>query len=222
MESNNPWGTANPRRGLNHYELALKFIPKFPLGTLIANEDFDQWGYEVGELGPVSEETQIGSPEWVFHVQQRNQLRSNLNNGGMHPRLLEAGATPFSLEYHSPGIFIVRSPKDLMKDDKFFLAVKSLMENLVKRSSHNFQSIDWNQYSSLVRMIAKDRHQGIKDLEKNIISQIEQHARRVASMDEIFTADTEPPMLKRPYSQEDLPFNGKATEESKDDSDIEI
>jgi hypothetical protein len=67
----------------SRYELARRFVERFPIGEVIPTEVFDAWGIEIGFLKVVPLDAPLDSPEWRMNVDQRAKLKSEINLGGI-------------------------------------------------------------------------------------------------------------------------------------------
>lgn len=65
------------------FELAKDFVSNFPVdGEPFTTEAFDAWGVERNRVDAISGEADIKSAEWAKRLQQRHELKKEINLGG--------------------------------------------------------------------------------------------------------------------------------------------
>lgn len=187
-----PWGSANPRRGKAHIDLAEKFQSRFPVGTKLSDEQFDQWAEAEGELSlPAGGKK---SAAWAQHLERRHQLRTKINRSAGHPRMREHGCEPYVIDWVGRG-FVVNTPDQSE-------AIHQMLGVLLKRVKfkkgqlkHLLQAKDWdtmNEQERVYLMVIWDTITDASDVMSMQITQAVKRIERVAAKLGI----EHPPMLQ--------------------------
>jgi hypothetical protein len=162
-----PWGIANPKRGLRYHELALAFVKDHPIGTTLTVEEFDTWAQHRGELN-----VPTGAPKhsdaWKAHLQRRHELRNKLRTASCHPRMLESGSTPFSLDQITQGALEVRKPQDAIVHANIPKKIASLITTKRKQLDYVMQSADWEHIPPHLKERLETIHEDIDAFKENI------------------------------------------------------
>jgi hypothetical protein len=156
---------ANPKRGLKDHIIAVPFIREYPIGTTISAAQFDDWGERHG-LFTVPRNVSKASIAWKAHLMDRHHLKMRLNRGGTHPRLMDEGLTPFSLDSIGQGVFEIRSPQIAIIQDELPHKLQSLLNTKHRRLTYLLQSVDRTQIPAWdqVRMeTIVDAIEGLRD-----------------------------------------------------------
>jgi len=145
------WGKASNRRG-THIQLAIAFVNRFPVGSTLSVEDFDQWTWDNGHLPMPSAHTPKKSNEWLAHLQRRHVLRHKINMAGAHPRLASIGSTPFIMEHIGNQKYEVRAPHMAIATNR----IDPHLNRARKKVAYLMQSSDWQRLSDLDRKFAEE------------------------------------------------------------------
>jgi hypothetical protein len=133
------WGQANPRRGATHEDTARSFVTRFPVGTTLSAEEFDEWA-QSAELLKTPVSTRRDTDAWKAHLQRRHELKYSINQAGSHPRM----DTPFVIEVVAQGVWEVRAPQVAISRNKMLDRVESLTKTKRKKLAYLMQSADWS------------------------------------------------------------------------------
>jgi len=76
-----PVSTA-PVRGEVHMKMATDFLAAFPIGTLVSLKDFDDYCVSAGLCDPIGALRDNSNPLYAAHLNKRQTIRMNINNGG--------------------------------------------------------------------------------------------------------------------------------------------
>lgn len=155
-----PYGTANPRRGVNGVDPALAFARAFPVGTTLTPGTFDAWAQEHGYLSvPESEDKQADA--WKAHLQRRHELRYRIMKAGTHPRMIDQGCPTFTIEALSGGTWEVRAPAEAIAQSRLTQQVNSLVITKRKALRYLMQSADWSVLPAYEKVFAESLYRDI-------------------------------------------------------------
>jgi hypothetical protein len=145
IKSANPVrGTGVTTSGLSYRELAVSFAMKYPIGTVIALSEFDDFAISVGGIAPPVS-TEKDSDGWLAFLQRRHQFKYSINKASTHPQMkLSYGVDPFLIETKG-GAVTVLSPYEAATTPAVALASKSLLANHRTRLKYLMQSVDFSE-----------------------------------------------------------------------------
>ena len=103
---------------------AIVFVKKFPIGTVVTTNEFDQWGIDRGFIDEPKDNSK-DSPEWGFLLKQRNNLRMSINK---ESKLFEDPSDRYSIEVYDHG----ESYKVFSVNDIFLKKSRSFPEQIQK------------------------------------------------------------------------------------------
>lgn len=138
-----PLRTANPRRGLPYHEMAKLFLADFPIGSQLLVSDFDDWAFKCDFLDrPGCDDKQ--SDSWKAHLQRRHELKKNILKASNHPRMMEDGFTPFTIEVYpgNPGFWEVQDAYTPIVDNRIEKSVGNLLARETRDLEYAVQSLE--------------------------------------------------------------------------------
>jgi hypothetical protein len=153
----------NPKRG-KHKEVAIEFVQRFPVGSTLAIEEFDQWAWDHGHL-PNPGTTVKSSDEWLAHLQRRHQFRHRINMAGAHPQLAALGSTPFIMDNLGNGKYEVREPHIAIATNR----IDPRLESARKKVVYLMQSADWRRLSDLDRKFAEEIYYEVDEYRDEVV-----------------------------------------------------
>jgi len=167
------WGKANDKRGVKYTDWAAKFAERFPVGSILTADELDVWLEEQGLLTRPPEGAPKDSDAWLGHLQRRHIHRGKLNKASTHPRLLEQGVTPFSLDAVGGG-FEVRAPHSSAARMEIHSRLQSLVGTKRKQLKYLMQSTYWEALPPYVRDYTENLHDEIEMFSENIRNMVGQ------------------------------------------------
>jgi hypothetical protein len=162
-----PVGSANPVRGANHHEAAMKFIQQFPVGTELTSAQFDSFVVTHGMIkGPSSYER--SSDGWQAFLQRRHQAKINLNKAGSHPRMSEYGGRPFCIVQMGVGTMVVKTPFEAAVTTPVGRQVDSLVETKNRALRHLLESVDFTALPANEQAQVQNLYETLSDYKAQI------------------------------------------------------
>src|SRR5262245_38037495 len=161
------WGLPNDRRGVAHHELAMEFVKDYPVGSVLSAEKLDLWLQDHAILNITPTDSPKTSDAWLGHLQRRHIARSKLNKAGTHPRLIEQGSTPFSIDAIG-GVFEIRAPHIAVSKFSLPKKVQTLIGTKRQQLAYLMQSADWERLPPYERVFAEAIFDDITKYAKDI------------------------------------------------------
>lgn len=161
------WGSAHPRRGLNHHDAAAAFLHEFPIGTTLSQEKFGEWAEGHGYVN-VPKDVSRSSDEWLAYLQRRHVLRYNINKAGSHPRMADSGLSPFVIETTGQNSLEVRSVSVALAKNNSGNRITSLANTKRRQLGQLMQSADWSLLPAQDRAFAEALYDDIDDFGDDI------------------------------------------------------
>jgi hypothetical protein len=91
-----PWKVATKKRGLQYHLQAVAFINTFPLGTIFSTKEFDGF-IDKSKIYRVPFGSSPDSDAYKAYVYRRHNFMRSLIAAGTHPRMIDAGVSPFTV-----------------------------------------------------------------------------------------------------------------------------
>jgi len=166
-EAKPEWGKANDRRGVKRTQLAVEFVKDYPIGTVLSAEALDIWLQDHGMLTVPPKDAPKNSDAWLGHLQRRHIIRNQINKAATHPRLLEKGSTPFSIDALAGG-FEVRAPHQAISKSEVPRKVQSLVGTKKRQLAYLMQSTDFPVLPEAIRETAEEIFDAIQNYAEDI------------------------------------------------------
>lgn len=165
--SKSNWRKANDRRGVKYDDLAKQFVKDYPIGSVLKTVDLDIWLQNHGLLIRPPNDTPKDSDAWLGHLQRRHIMRNNINKAATHPRLLEEGFTPFSIDAHDGG-FQVHAPQESMVEGRLPKKIESIVKTKKKYLTYLMQSTDWASMTENEHNLIEGLHAAIQGFARHV------------------------------------------------------
>lgn len=159
-------GKAHPLRGLNHVAAAKSFQKRFPIGSTLVSDDFDDWAQKAGYL-VVPAGAARDSDAWIGHVKRRNTLLVRLNKAASHPRMPD----PFWISVDRVGAWVVRNPPEEIMNRRIRKQIEQLFNSFLLTMKYLMQASDWSQEEPVHRLIAESKYDDVISIRELMISQ---------------------------------------------------
>lgn len=156
---------ANPNRGKASHNDAVSFLAKFPLGTELTSEEFDQWAQHTGRLNVPPTNAPRNSDAWKAHIQRRHELRYRISNAGSTPGM---GSDAFVIDTKTFGHWVIRSPHESFSRTDAAGKIHKLAEHKKKQLRYLMESADWSVLPVYEQTFAEEIFYDIESLEVDI------------------------------------------------------
>lgn len=210
--SEEPWGKANPRRGLGFVDEAVTFGRRHPLGMSISEEVLDAFAQEHGRyVAPA--ETDKHSDAWVATTKRRHIYKEGLNKAASHPRMLTFGISPYALKAMPGGGYRVMSPHDSVLEYDLCMKTVSLVLTKKKQLNYLLQAYPWHENPERA-MDLENLYDDVQGLETSVIEQAARLSRKFDRLAAKFRLTLPPPEILQGYLEgpEDSPEADDASE----------
>ena len=145
------------------YELAKKFIERFPIGEVILTETFDKWGIEIGEVHEVAPDLSIRSPEWRFRVDQRSRLKNEINLGGICDHFQDCDKFQIIINEQAKSLLVVQFLAFIDEEtENFAVALDRSVKNRAKKIEKLISSCNYEYSTEAQRIKAVTTIQSLK------------------------------------------------------------
>ena len=163
-----PIGEANPLRGASFHNAAVAFVRKFPTGTELTAEEFDDHCFAAGINYAPTDRTK-GSEAWQAFLQRRHQAKVGINKAASHPRMLDIEmCQPFSIVQQGQGRLVVKSALEAAVTTSTAKQVESLVNSKKTALRHLLQSVDFNSLAPAHQAQVQNLFDNIEDYEYQI------------------------------------------------------
>lgn len=195
----NPFGVANPVRGAGYNNAAVLFAKKFPIGSSITIDEFDEFGILHGFI-PAPASREKSSDGWKAHLQRRAEFRNNLNRAACHPRILDSEVDPYSTQYDGQQKLVVKGPFVAVAENRLPAKLKSVLVTRRKQIKDLGQSVDYS-------ILTPSEQQELRLIHRNLDRFSDDINITATRMDEDFI-DFRTNLLNRIESEGLKPLNG--------------
>jgi hypothetical protein len=175
------WGVAHERRGFKYHGVASDLVSKFPVGTVLTNDQLDGYLIEADQLPqPISADTT--SDAWMAHTHRRSRVVKCINKAGAHSRMTDQGFTPFVLRTIGAERWEVTAPADAALKSRVVERASSVIKTGRKQLDYVMQALEHESLPEPVKDILGQHYQAVLDSEEALALQARQHERKAVSL----------------------------------------
>jgi hypothetical protein len=146
VKTNPILGPSNPAKGAKYRDVAVEFGKKFPIGTVLTMDEFDEFAISGGHIEPPAS-TEKRSDGWLAFLQRRHQFKTNINKAAVHTAMLDQhGAPPYFVAQIGMGKLEVVTPfkaATATGNSAVMYQLETLTKTKKRKLAHLIQSVDY-------------------------------------------------------------------------------